>query len=99
MSSRNAYLTAEERAAAATIYRALSSGRQHIEQGERSAQAIRHVLREVLSQEPLIDLEYAEVVDAATFEPILKIRGSIVMPVAAHIGKTRLIDNISMEID
>jgi pantoate--beta-alanine ligase len=99
MSSRNAYLSADERAAAATIYRALSSARQRIEHGERSAHAIRHGLREVLLQEPLIDIEYAEVVDAATFEPILKIRGSIVMPVAAHIGRTRLIDNISMEID
>jgi pantoate--beta-alanine ligase len=99
LSSRNAYLSAEQRAAAATIYRALSSARQRIEKGERSAQAIRHGLREVLLQEPLIDLEYAEVVDATTFEPILRIRGSIVMPVAARIGTTRLIDNISMEID
>lgn len=99
MSSRNAYLSAEERDAAATIYRAISSGRQRIEQGERSAEAVRRVLRGVLEKEPLIDIEYAEVVDAATFEPLLRLRGSIVMPVAARIGKTRLIDNISMEID
>jgi len=99
MSSRNAYLSPQQRAAAAAIYRALSSGRQRIEEGERSADNIRRLLREVLEQEPLIDLEYAEVVGADTFEPIRKIRGRIVMPIAVRIGSTRLIDNLSMEID
>lgn len=99
MSSRNAYLSADERTAASAIYRALSSARQQIEQGERSAKAIRRELREILAREPLIDIEYAEVVDADTFEPILRVRGRIVMPVAVHIGTTRLIDNFSLEID
>ena len=99
MSSRNAYLSADERTAASAIYRALSSARQQIEHGERSAKAIRRELREVLEREPLIDLEYAELVDADTFEPILRVRGRIVMPVAVHIGTTRLIDNFSLEID
>jgi pantoate--beta-alanine ligase len=99
MSSRNAYLSTEERRAAATIYRALSFGRQRIEEGERSAEAIRRELRRVLEREKLIDIEYAEVVDAATFEPLLRIRGSIVLPVAVRIGTTRLIDNIAMEVD
>ena len=99
MSSRNAYLSPEERVAAATIYRALNSGRQRIEEGERSAEAIRRELHRALEQEKLIDIEYAEVVDAATFEPILGIRGSIVLPVAVRIGTTRLIDNIAMEVD
>ena len=99
MSSRNAYLSADERTAAATIYRALSSARDRIEQGERSADAIRRVLSQVLEQEPLIDIEYAEIADGRSFEPIRKLRGGIVMPVAVRIGDTRLIDNISMEID
>ncbi|MGB5296260.1 MAG: pantoate--beta-alanine ligase [Thermoanaerobaculia bacterium] len=99
MSSRNAYLSADERTAAAAIYRALSTARQRIEDGERSAEAIRRVLREVLEQEPLIDIEYAEVVDTDTFEPILRLRGNIVMPIAARIGATRLIDNIPLEVD
>lgn len=99
MSSRNAYLSADERTAAAAIYRALSSARQRIEQGERSAEAIRRELREVLEGELLIDIEYAEVVEADNFEPIRRLRGSIVMPVAAHIGTTRLIDNLSLEVD
>lgn len=99
MSSRNAYLAADERTAASAIYRSLSSARQRIEQGERSAEAIRHVLSEVLEREPLIDIEYAEVVEADTFEPIRRIRGSIVMPVAVRIGTTRLIDNFSLEVD
>lgn len=99
MSSRNAYLSADERTAASAIYRALSSARRRIEQGERSAEAIRRVLREVLEHELLIDIEYAEVVEADTFEPIRRLRGSIVMPVAAHIGATRLIDNLTLEVD
>jgi pantoate--beta-alanine ligase len=99
MSSRNAYLSADERTAAAAIYRALSSARQRIEQGERSAEAIRRELREVLEGELLIDIEYAEVVEADNFEPIRRLRGSIVMPVAVRIGTTRLIDNLSLEVD
>ena len=99
MSSRNAYLSPQERQAAAAIYRALSSARERIEQGERSAEAVRRGLGEILNQEPLIDIEYAEVVDAATFEPLLRIRGGIVLPVAVRIGATRLIDNIAMEVD
>lgn len=99
MSSRNAYLSSEERTAAAVIYRSLSTARQRIERGERSAEAVRRLLREVLELEPLIDIDYAEIVDATSFEPILRIRGSIVMPVAVRIGKTRLIDNFSLEID
>jgi pantoate--beta-alanine ligase len=99
MSSRNEYLSGDERTAASALYRALSSARQRIEEGERSATAIRRVLREVLEEEPLIDIEYAEVVDTETFEPVLRIRGDIVMPIAARIGATRLIDNISLEID
>ena len=99
MSSRNAYLSAEERAAAAAVYRALSSARERIEQGERSADAIRRVLSQVLEQEPLIDVDYAEIVDGQSFEPIHKIRGSVVMPVAVRIGNTRLIDNLVLEID
>ncbi len=99
MSSRNANLSADERTAAAAIYRALSSARQRIEQGERSAEAIRRGLREVLEGELLIDIEYAEVVEADNFEPIRRLRGSIVMPVAVRIGTTRLIDNFSLEID
>ena len=99
MSSRNAYLSADERTAAAAIYRALSSARQRIEQGERSAEAIRRELREVLEGELLIDIEYAEVVEADNFEPIRRLRGSIVMPVAVRIGTTRLIDSLSLEVD
>ena len=99
MSSRNAYLSADERTAASAIYRSLSSARQRIDQGERSAEAIRRALSEVLEREPLIDIEYAEVVEADTFEPIRRLRGSIVMPVAVRIGTTRLIDNFSLEVD
>jgi len=99
MSSRNAYLSPVERTAAAAIYRSLSTARQRIEQGERSADAVRRVLHEVLEQEVLIDIEYAEVVEADTFEPVRRVRRGIVLPVAVFIGTTRLIDNISMEVD
>lgn len=99
MSSRNAYLSAEERSAATVLHRALAAARESIERGEREAAAIRRRMREVLDAEPLARVDYAEVVDAETFEPVERIRGRVVLPLAVHIGKTRLIDTIHLTVD
>lgn len=98
MSSRNAYLSPEARRAAAVLYRALTAARETIEQGERESGKIRHRMREILDAEPLAEVDYAEVVDAETFRPIERLTGRVVLPLAVRIGKTRLIDNIHLEI-
>jgi pantoate--beta-alanine ligase len=98
MSSRNAYLSPAERQAATVLHRALRAAETAIVQGERSAEAVRERMREVLNTEPLARVEYAEVVDADTFLPVETLHGRLVLPLAVRIGGTRLIDNISLTI-
>lgn len=94
MSSRNSYLSAEQRVAATRIQRTLEHARARIEQGERDAATIRREIRESLGREPLFDVNYAQVVDAATFRPVERITGDVVLPVAVDVGGTRLLDNV-----
>jgi pantoate--beta-alanine ligase len=99
MSSRNAYLSPEERRAAPALHRALTAAREAIEGGERDAGALRRAMSAVLDAEPLVEPEYAEVVDAETFRPVTEARGLLVLPVAARVGRTRLIDNLQVAVD
>jgi pantoate--beta-alanine ligase len=99
MSSRNAYLSAVERRAAAVLHRALAAAAAAIAGGERRAGEVRRLLRQVVEAEPLARLEYAEVVDAESFQPVTVIAGRVVLPVAAYIGRTRLIDNFQLAVD
>lgn len=94
MSSRNAYLSPEERRAATVLHRSLEAARELIQAGERRAGEVRRRLREVLNTEPLARVEYAEVVDAESFQPVEVIQGRLVLPLAVRVGGTRLIDNI-----
>jgi pantoate--beta-alanine ligase len=94
MSSRNAYLSPQERAAALVIYKALSSAKNLYDAGERHADALIKKVREVAKGEPLVDLEFAVVADAETLAPLREIDGEAVLAVAARVGKTRLIDNV-----
>jgi pantoate--beta-alanine ligase len=96
LSSRNAYLAPEEREAASILHRALRAAEAAISQGERRGDAVRRRMREVLNTEPLARVEYAEVVDAETFQPVETLRGRLVLPLAVRIGGTRLIDNIRL---
>lgn len=98
LSSRNAYLSAEDRQAATVLFRALSVAQEAIETGERSASALRPLLRQTLATEARLDVDYAEVVDAETFDRIEYLTGSIVIPVACRLGATRLIDNIQIDL-
>lgn len=97
MSSRNVYLSPAERQAAGVLYRALQAARQAIESGERQGGEIRRRMRDVLESEPLARVEYAEVVDAGTFQPAEHLTGRIVLPMAVRIGGTRLIDNFHLD--
>lgn len=94
LSSRNVYLTPEQRAAAPVLQRALHAGAAAVARGERRAEAVRQIVAETVQTEPLVELDYAEVVDAATLEPIDPLVGELRLLVAARLGRTRLIDNV-----
>jgi pantoate--beta-alanine ligase len=98
LSSRNAYLSAEERRAAGVLFRALSAAERAIAAGERRGEEVRKILREVLESEPLARIEYAEAVDGGTFQPLDVLGGQVVLPLAVRIGGTRLIDNFQLAI-
>jgi len=99
MSSRNAYLSPEERRAATVLHRALRAAETAISEGERRGDAVRERLREVLNTEPLARVEYAEVVNADSFRPVETLSGRLVLPLAVRIGGTRLIDNIRLSAE
>lgn len=96
MSSRNAYLSPDERKAATVLHRALRAAQAAIDGGERQGDVVRQRLREILEAEPLARVEYAEVVDAETFQPVAELRGPLVLPLAVRVGGTRLIDNFRL---
>ena len=97
LSSRNAYLTAQERRAAPALYRALRHGEELWRRGERDALVLRQAVRAVLEREPLIkDVEYVSVADAATLEELEGVDRPAMLSLAARLGKTRLIDNLTL---
>jgi pantoate--beta-alanine ligase len=98
LSSRNAYLSAEERRAATVLWRTLEAARSLVAAGARYAEPLREVMRAGLASEPLCQPEYAEVVDALTFQPVARLRDRIVLPVAARFGATRLLDNLQLTV-
>ncbi len=95
MSSRNRYLDADQRQAARVLSRALAQARESVRSGEKDADRIRQVLRAAIQCERLATLDYAEVADAATLEPLKELGGGsrAVALLAVRIGGTRLIDN------
>lgn len=97
LSSRNAYLTPEERRAAAVLHRALEEARREIQNGTRDALQLQAAMRRVLDAEPLASVDYAEIVAADTFEPVTRVSRACYVLVAVFIGKTRLIDNLFIE--
>jgi pantoate--beta-alanine ligase len=97
MSSRNAYLSPEERRAATVLHRALDDARRVIERGERDALRLVAAMREVIRGEPLAQPDYVELVDAETLEPVTRLRGTCLALLAARFGATRLIDNLLIE--
>lgn len=98
LSSRNAYLNSEERCAATALHRALQAACREIAADIRDAQTLQNTMYEVLAKERLARVDYMEVVDADSFEPVARIgvRPTYIL-LAAFIGKTRLIDNLLIE--
>jgi pantoate--beta-alanine ligase len=99
MSSRNAYLSPVERQAALVLSRSLRAAESAIRSGERSGDAVRALLLESLNKEPLAHVEYAEIVDAETFQPVELLKGRLILPMAVRIGGTRLIDNVRLAVE
>jgi len=99
LSSRNVYLKAEDRRAATALSRSLAAVRDEIAKGERDTGRLLAALRRVLALEPRVALDYAEIVDNETLEPVPILRGSCYVLLAAKVGGTRLIDNALIEPD
>jgi pantoate--beta-alanine ligase len=99
MSSRNAYLSPDERKAATVLYRALSAAREKFEQGERNAETLRSVMRSVVRSEPLAYEQYVSAADPATLCELQTIDASILLSLAVRIGTARLIDNVLIDTD
>ncbi len=98
LSSRNAYLTPEQRQAAPVIYQALSAARQIWETGETDAERLRGAVREILQQEPLLSgIDYVSVADLSTLRELEQVNGPAMVSTAVRMGKTRLIDNVVLE--
>lgn len=92
-SSRNQYLNEEERKQAAVLFKALHAA---ADAGKKSAQEIVTLARHVINQAPLAQVDYIEVVDTESFEPIEVVRPNSLLAIAVFFGKTRLIDNIRL---
>ena len=97
LSSRNVYLNPDERKAATVLYRALEAAKGELSRGVRDALQLKDVLQRTLNKEPLATVDYAEIVDAESFEPVLRISKACHVLLAVFIGKTRLIDNLYVE--
>jgi pantoate--beta-alanine ligase len=97
MSSRNSYLTPQERAATPALYRALSSARALWQRGERSGEALRAEVRRVLATEPLLRVDYVSAADPTTFQELVDADGPALLSLAVFCGRARLIDNVRLE--
>jgi pantoate--beta-alanine ligase len=98
LSSRNVYLSADERRAALVLPRALDAGKAAIEGGETDPEAVRRAMAAVVATEPLVHLEYAEVVGADDLRVPGRLAGDLRLLVAARVGRARLIDNTGVTI-
>lgn len=93
MSSRNVYLDPEQRKAATVLYRSLSAAKEAYESGERGAEKLRQIMKDVIASEPLAQMQYVSCADYDTLEELEKVTGKTLLSMAVFLGKTRLIDN------
>jgi len=93
MSSRNVYLSDEERREAPRLYKSLLEAKRLIDGGERDVQKIKGEIQRVLNH-PLLKIDYVEIVDEKTLIPVDRIEGDVIVAIAVFFGKARLIDNV-----
>ncbi|NQT79308.1 MAG: pantoate--beta-alanine ligase [Candidatus Aminicenantes bacterium] len=99
LSSRNAYLSREERKAALVLSKSLKEAQSMIEKGERDSVEIVSRMREVINSEPLVKIDYIEIVDMVKLNPIARMEKEALAALAAYIGKVRLIDNTILRVE
>lgn len=92
-SSRNTYLSEEERRAAVVLHQGLLAGEQLVKAGETDASKIVGAITDVIGKEPLAKIDYVELVEWDSLKPVTSVRGEVLAAVAVYIGTTRLIDN------
>ena len=95
-SSRNTYLSGDERKAATILYKSIQAGKQAIKRGA-SADSMINTMTEIINTEPLAKIDYISVVDANTMQPVEEINAPVLVAMAVYIGSTRLIDNFSYD--
>jgi pantoate--beta-alanine ligase len=96
MSSRNAYLSAEERKLAPALHRALRGGVEAVTHGIHDVAGVEHLMRKLMEETPRIDVDYLVLVDPLTFEPPADFKRPLLVAGAIRLGATRLIDNIAI---
>jgi pantoate--beta-alanine ligase len=94
MSSRNRYLSAEERLQAPVLRAALRAAESAWRRGETSAARLRRIITKTISTAPLARIDYVEIADAVTLQPVTKVRRNSLLALAVFFGQTRLIDNV-----
>jgi len=97
-SSRNKYLTEEERKEAPVLYKALKLAKELIKKGEKDPQKIKKEMQELITKMPHANIQYIEIVDKRTLKPIKEIKGEVLIALACFFGKARLIDNITVKV-
>lgn len=98
MSSRNAYLTPDQRPAALTLYRSIVRARKRVETGERDAARILKEVRDLITAQPETDIDYLSICDPETLIDVVRIDRTALMALAVKVGKTRLIDNTILPV-
>lgn len=98
MSSRNFYLTEQQKKEASVLYRALESGKEFIESGERNPKKVIKKIKDIIGNIPSAKIDYVSIVDTAFMKDISQIEGEILIAAAVNIGKARLIDNIILKV-
>ena len=96
LSSRNAYLTAEERVQASVLRRALLAAKEAFHAGETRAAKLRQLVEKTISTAPLARIDYVEIIDAETLQPVKTVTRNTVLALAVFVGRTRLIDNLHL---
>jgi pantoate--beta-alanine ligase len=99
LSSRNKYLSKDERRQATVLYRSLREAEKSIKEGERSTGRIVSRMKGLIGEQPSADLDYIAVTDTRSLEPLNKLKGEVLISLAVRLGKARLIDNIKVKVD
>lgn len=97
-SSRNTYLSIEERKAATILNKSLMLSKEKIQLGERNSEVIIEIIKEIINSEKLARVDYIEIVDSLSMERVERIEKSVLVAIAVFIGKTRLIDNFTYKL-